>query len=436
MPKDRKSASAAKGITKTFSFWQDREIRFDSALSVLQLRDNTEDVYATFNDVEDTKGNNGHSGVLLVTNLRLIWWCTQRSNLNLSIGYYCIQKLTVQETESKLAGGTTESLTISAKFGTSRFQFLFSIVHVGADGRGGGAAAKGGGSDLAAPAKTCERRSTQLQKAASAATQQRLHATIHAVWSAYESTRVYRELRVRGAVVQNGNVVLLRGEQVISRNPSVTNVGKEEGNLGTFIVTNIRVVWFAAAAEVLNASVPYLQFTGLRSQQSSFGQTLVIETSSYASNYVLGFRVDSEAKLNEMYAEISSLWRAWTARPILGIQVELQNTMSAPLLQDVLSDEDSSKTGQISRQARVWDALVRANTGASGCGGGNMTERQIEGQNVVQDTPSDAFAAYYADEGQKGADRRPVYEPSIGLAVEKLRKGTTIQSLWNTSMSS
>ncbi|KPA75724.1 hypothetical protein ABB37_08271 [Leptomonas pyrrhocoris] len=441
MPKNRKSAKPAKGITKAFSFWQDREIRFDSPVSVLQLRDNTEHVYATFKNVEDTKGNGGHSGVLLVTNLRLLWWSTARSTLNLSIGYYCMQQVTAQETQSKMAGGTTESLTINAKFGASRFQFLFSVVHGPSSAEGGTSGGSGssghGGSagqvnTLLTHAEATAQRTALAQK--DAAAQRRLHATVHAVRSAYDSTRVYRELRVRGAVVQGGNVVLLPGEQVISRNAGITNVSKEEGVIGVFVATNIRVVWFAAA-ESFNVSVPYLQFTGLRSQQSRFGQTLVIETSSYAGNFVLGFRVDSDEKLKEMYTEIGSLWRTWTARPILGMHVELQDTMSASMLEDTLDDEDLPKTGaqqRSSQQARVWDALMKSNTG----GGAGKSERQLEGHDVVQDAPSDAFAAYYADEGQKGADRRPVYEPSIGLAVEKLRKGATMQSLWDASVPS
>lgn len=421
MPKDHKSSNPAKGITKAFSFWQDREIRFDSPISVLQLRDNTEHVYATFKNVEDTKGNNGHDGVLLVTNLRLLWWSAQRCSLNLSIGYYCIQKLSVQETESKLAGGTTESLTISSKFNASRFQFLFTVVHPAAAAASTATRGVAGGESEA-------RRAAVQQK--DAAARQRLHATIHAVWSAYESTRVYRELRVRGAVVQNGQVILLKGEQVISRNSGVTNVSKDEGVLGTFVVTNLRVVWFAAV-EAFNVSVPYLQFTGLRSQQSRFGQTLIIETSTYAGNFVLGFRIDPDAKLNELYTEISSMWRTWTARPILGIQVELQDTMTAAMVEESLDAADLPQTQGRSPQSRVWEALVKANTTQGG-----RVERQLEGQDVVQDAPTDAFAAYYADEGRKSADRRPVYEPSIGLAVERLRKGTTIQSLWDASVSS
>ena len=39
----------------------------------------------------------------------------------------------------------------------------------------------------------------------------------------------------------------------------IWNLSSEQGNLGVFVVTNIRIVWFAELAENFNVSVPYLQ---------------------------------------------------------------------------------------------------------------------------------------------------------------------------------
>ncbi|KAG5484506.1 hypothetical protein LSCM1_07879 [Leishmania martiniquensis] len=413
------SAGASKGITKAFAFWQDREIHFDAAAPVLKLRENTEYVYASFKNVEDTKGNNGHAGTLLVTNLRLLWSSSQRPDINISIGYYCVQKLTVQEAESRLAGGTTESITLSAKYGTSRFRFIFSVAHSDGNNSPAAGARDGGGAQGDHASGGRPRKAT--------ATCERLYATIRAVWNAYESTRVYRELRVRSAVVQHGHLTLLDGENLISRTAGVSSVSKDEGHLGTFIVTNIRVVWFATT-ESFNVSVPYFQFVGLRSQMSKFGQTLVIETSSYAGNFVLGFRVDPEERLSEMYAEISTLWRTWTARPLLGMKVALRD--SAP--EGITSDAQDVAEGDTDRENRHREQPLGSG-GPASAGDSARPERRMEGHNVVHEAPSDAFAAYYADDGHKGADRHPVYERSIGLAVEKLRKGATMQNLWETS---
>jgi hypothetical protein len=42
----------------------------------------------------------------------------------------------------------------------------------------------------------------------------------------------------------------------------VWNLSSDQGNLGTFFITNIRVVWHASLAENFNVSMPYLQMVG------------------------------------------------------------------------------------------------------------------------------------------------------------------------------
>jgi hypothetical protein len=48
-------------------------------------------------------------------------------------------------------------------------------------------------------------------------------------------------------------------EQVYNRVGGVWNLSSDQGNLGSFFITNVRVVWFATLAENFNVSIPYLQ---------------------------------------------------------------------------------------------------------------------------------------------------------------------------------
>ena len=59
-------------MTEPELIWEDREIRFDSRSNLLSCRQG-EKVVDSINSVEDTKGNNGERGSLVVTNLRIIW---------------------------------------------------------------------------------------------------------------------------------------------------------------------------------------------------------------------------------------------------------------------------------------------------------------------------------------------------------------------------
>ena len=69
------STSVSQSVTAEF-IWHDREIRFDSNAEDLQCRSG-EKVIDSIQHVEDTKGNNGERGSLLITNLRLIWFSEQ-----------------------------------------------------------------------------------------------------------------------------------------------------------------------------------------------------------------------------------------------------------------------------------------------------------------------------------------------------------------------
>jgi len=67
--------------------WQDRDLRFDSKNELLACR-SSEVIIDSINSVEDTKGNNGERGSLIVTNLRIIWASHANMKINLSKKIY------------------------------------------------------------------------------------------------------------------------------------------------------------------------------------------------------------------------------------------------------------------------------------------------------------------------------------------------------------
>lgn len=99
----------------------------------------------------------------------------------------------------------------------------------------------------------------------------------------------------------------------------VWNLSSDQGNLGTFYITNVRMVWHANLAENFNVSIPYLQMKTIRMRESKFGRALVIETVARSGGYILGFRVDPADKLEGVYQELSSLHQVYSVNPIFGI---------------------------------------------------------------------------------------------------------------------
>ncbi|KAJ3039314.1 Bardet-Biedl syndrome 5 protein [Rhizophlyctis rosea] len=96
-----------------------------------------------FDNVEDTKGNNGTTGRLTVTELRLLWVSSRHIVNNLSIGYATISSIQVSSAVSKLRG-RTHSMQIVAYFQNTRFEFLFTDTDLGRLAIGGEAFDTGG----------------------------------------------------------------------------------------------------------------------------------------------------------------------------------------------------------------------------------------------------------------------------------------------------
>ncbi|XP_022080045.1 Bardet-Biedl syndrome 5 protein homolog [Acanthaster planci] len=333
------------------ALWEDRDVRFDISTAQMNMRPG-EKLIDLLDSVEDTKGNNGDRGRLIVTNLRLIWHSHSLPRVNLSVGYTCIINITVRTAHSKLRG-QTEALYILTRCNNTRFEFIFTSLVPGSP---------------------------------------RLFTTIISVHRAYETSKLYRDLKLRGAIVHNKNLRLLPLEQVYDKVNGVWNLSSDQGNLGTFYITNVRLVWHANMNESFNVSVPYLQMKSVKIRDSKFGVALVLESSVQSGNYVLGFRIDPLEKLHEVVKEIQSLHRVYSASPIFGVEFE---TEDRPQSLDELTIENQTDDVDI----------------------------------VTEDEQSDAFAAYFAD-GNKQKDRPPVYCEELGLAIEKLKDGFTLSNLW------
>jgi len=162
--------------------------------------------------------NNGEKGALSVTNLRIIWCCYKDPKTNLSIGLNCVDKMKIETANSSLRGNT-QGLYVTAKH-QSTYQFIF----------------------------------TSLVK-----NSPRLFTTARAIYRSYETTKLYRDLKLRGAIIKDKNLILLPQEDVYNKIIGVWNLSSDQGNLGSFFVTNVRLVWHANLAENFNVSIPYLQ---------------------------------------------------------------------------------------------------------------------------------------------------------------------------------
>ncbi|XP_046399282.1 Bardet-Biedl syndrome 5 protein homolog isoform X2 [Ischnura elegans] len=339
------------------SLWEDRDVRFDipSRHLTMRLGEKTLDV---INSVEDTKGNMGDNGRLVVTNLRLIWHSLTSAKISISIGWNCILQM-IQKSYNTRQHGESDVVQLLAKTTDMKFEFIFTNLMP----------------------KTLKDLSSVVS-----------------VHKSYVSSRMYRELKLRGALLNGRQLKVLPLEKVISNVNGVWNLSNNQGTLGTFIITNVRLVWVSDTKDQFNISIPYLQIIRLKARESKFGRALVIECSESSGGYVLGFRIDPRERLEQVLEELTSLFVSYSRRPNYGVEYVKEDGK-----QKEMSKDDYLKTDF----------------------GGEDLESVEEIQKF-----SNAYSAYLADGHAIGKSREPIYSKELGLAIEKPPDGFTLKSLW------
>ncbi|XP_030374646.1 Bardet-Biedl syndrome 5 protein homolog [Scaptodrosophila lebanonensis] len=351
-------------------FWEDKEVKFDRPQLHTRLR-NGEKILDTILHIEDSKGNPGDTGRLLVTNLRLIWHSLVHKKFNLSIGYARIGNTSTRMVHSKVRG-TNQALYILAISNETRFEFLFTDVS----------------------GETARR---ELP----------IFASVFDVYQLYQRTYLYRDLKLRGAILQAGQLIIMPDEQVYSNVQGVWNLSSDQGNLGSFVVTNIRLVWYADANETFNISLPYLQIDSLRIRESKYGPALVIQTAETGGGYVLGFRIDPAERLSELFKELCSLHSIYTEQPNFGVHYD---TVDA---QQRLAE--AAEAAEQAAQFKIENFQ-------------ELDERQEREINTKLNT---YLAEGCLNPGPEQPTREPIYCKELGFAMERIRDGYKLKDLWD-----
>ncbi|ESN92694.1 hypothetical protein HELRODRAFT_108097 [Helobdella robusta] len=334
------------------NLWQDRETRFDVNPSLLNLV-RGEKVILELNAVEDSKGNTGVLGSAILSNLRFIWHSQKFPKVNISLGHNCILSVNCIHSQSKIKS-SSDSVIISAECSGEKYEFVFSNLIV--DGPS-------------------------------------LYTSLNSVLRAYVSSKMYREVKLRGSLFKDDALKTYPHEEIFREIHGVLNLSNDQGNIGVMIVTNVRVVWYALSNQIYNVSIPYLQIIDVKVKDSKFGRAIVFEITKQGGGYILGFRIDPVEKLQAVFREVRKLYKMFTHNPNYGIECSVENSMAE-------SKQNSSK---FSDDAEVYED---------------------HGEH------SDVFALYCVD-GGRATNREPVYNEELGLLIEKLPDGYTLSDLWD-----
>jgi Bardet-Biedl syndrome 5 protein len=119
-----------------------------------------------------------------------------------------------------------------------------------------------------------------------------IFSTFQKICRSYEQTRMYRDIKLRGAIVADKKLSILPEEKFFNRYNGIWNLSKDTGNVGQLYITNVRVVWFANSSENFNISIPYIQINAIKAKKSQkYGQAMVIATVESSGGYYLGSKL-------------------------------------------------------------------------------------------------------------------------------------------------
>lgn len=117
----------------------------------------------------------------------------------------------------------------------------------------------------------------------------------------------------------------------------------------------------------------------------------MITCTEISGGYILGFRIDPEEKLAVISKELMSVFTVYAASPIYGVQYDLGSGKDVEQIKNFIEDSD------------------------------DVEEPRGEMSNVL--------TAYLADEGHL-KDRPLAFSSELGLAIESLKEGFTLNQLW------
>lgn len=121
----------------------------------------------------------------------------------------------------------------------------------------------------------------------------------------------------------------------------------------------------------------------------------MLETFSKAGGYILGFRVDPQDKVNDVFKEIQSLFQVYFTAPVFGVDFSIE--AETPEIEQLLQPKVHEDTELIEEH---------------------------------EDTH--AIAAFYAQSGIEDENKLENihYDSKLGLAVENMSNGLTVEQLW------
>jgi len=250
-----------KGNVKSLT-WRDEGLYFDLSSTDLEIN-HGEQLIASFFPIEDVKGNQDELGLLVVTNLRLVWICCSKKRINLSIGWRTISLVFEQNLKDPL-GLPITSLCVLSKHDSSKYEFVFSKMS--------SREVLSGQDNWEALAQLKKFRQGNKSLSVGYLTPMYLEdpfQVTYKVWQSYKRTHLFRHCRSNltnlldvssrnQPSIEAHELNCLPGEETIDIYHRIQqSESRAIKYTGTLILTNVRLIWIDGVLIQRNISIPY-----------------------------------------------------------------------------------------------------------------------------------------------------------------------------------
>lgn len=198
----------------------------------------------------------------------------------------------------------------------------------------------------------------------------------------FDESRLYRDVKLKGNFIVNQQLSLLKGEKVYHKTGEVHNLSYSKSTVGLMILTNVRFIWFSDINETLNLSIPLSQIKEVKVTDCL---VLAVGKGANTTNQKFKFATDEENNVGRVIDAIKAL------------------------------DKQTILDAQQGEEDKVF---------------GNM---QIEESSEVEENayPGGNIALYLVNGNERKNTATEIeFNLSLGLAIEKLPEGKTIENYW------
>ena len=248
---------------------------------------------------------------------------------------------------------------------------------------------------------------------------------------------------MKGFLTQDKNLITLPKEKVVGKINGVYSVNNDQATLGTYYLTNVRIIWYSSNMDNFNVSLPWIQIRLIKTKDfAKNGKCVCIETGKSGVSNIFYFKFNET--LESVIKDIEINYQLNVNNPILGVDLSNNNNNSQTEIKvtpntgvrtnstsstNVNSNTSSSQLNNNNNNQAVHSKKKKTEDEFSHLTGAKHDDVEIIETNYFNEQSN---MLYYMTSNQerKNAITDIVYSHELGLAIEKLPDKSTLESLW------